>query len=204
LGALLSAAGEIARVVNYYDGPKTPRATDALPSLADAVRRFHAELGLLAGALAVDLDGAVTDKLAVIRGRDMERFAREDSDPSTAPCLARLAAVAPETAGRRLWGAPALTAEPGRSAQAIAPSLASFLRAAGAERLEGYVIAVPGDAAEDWGEALLRALRAAQVAPEQALGLGAEGLNADTIEAAGETFLLLGRRVLSRPDGGPA
>ncbi len=141
---LLITAGQIARVVNFYDGPKLPRSPGDLPSLTEAIGAFHGELELLCGTLRVDLAHAVSEKFAVIHGRDMKRFAREDSDPSTAAVLARLP---PSVAGRRLWGGPA--ARPGAGgrdlAQELAPSLLAFTRAARAEGLEGYVIALPGE-----------------------------------------------------------
>lgn len=136
---LVITAGQIARVVNYYDGPKLPRRPGELPSLAESIADFHEQLGELCAALGVDLSAAVKDKFTVIHGRDMTRFAREDSDPSTSPTLALLPAPWREA---RLWGAPAARPglEPRELAAALAPSLLAFTRAAPAEGLEGYVI----------------------------------------------------------------
>jgi hypothetical protein len=165
---LVVAAGQIARVVNYYDGPKTPRSPGELPSLAEAIASFNDELEQLCGALEVDLGAAVTDKIAVIHGRDMERFAREDTDPSTA---ATLALVPEDWQQARLWGAPARRpgAGPGELVAALVPSLVAFTKAARAEGLEGYVIeapAPPGSAElEDWLAAFADELRDADPAP---------------------------------------
>ncbi len=160
-GALVIAAGPIGRVINYYDGPKTPRTGDRLPSLTDAVGHFHTQLELLAGALGVDLAAAVRAKITVIRGRDMKRFSRGGYDPSTAPVLA-LVTEGPE---RKLWGSPELdlAADASEQATVLAPSLCAFARAAGPEGLEGYVIRAPaprGSATLDaWLDGLLEALR---------------------------------------------
>ena len=160
------AAGRIARVVNYYDGPKTPRSPSDLSSLRQAVPRFHEALGALAGSLGIDLAKAVTEKIEVIHGRDMERFEREDSDPSTATCLGLLRG-SPALAGDpalelRLWGAPDWTSgSVSEAAAAMAPSLESFAKAAGPEELQGYVIAGPATRGLEkpyWLDALLHAL----------------------------------------------
>jgi len=161
--ALVAAAGPIARVVNHYDGPKTPRATDRLPSLTEAIGRFHAELERLSAALGVDLTEAVADKLRVIRaGPDMGRFTPEDSDPSTAAVLGLLAPGAEQS---RLWGAPGpdVRAPVGERAAALLPTLLAFTKAARPEGLDGYVIGAPsppGSAElEHWLDELLEELR---------------------------------------------
>jgi hypothetical protein len=132
--AILRAAGEIARVVNYYDGPKTPRSASVLPALGAAVPAFHVRLGELAGELGVHLAAAVSSMLDWIRGRDMERFERDMSDPSTAPCLELFRAADPATASLRLWGTPETSPE------TILHTVRSFARAAGPERFDGYVL----------------------------------------------------------------
>jgi hypothetical protein len=167
-GEAIVAAGEIARVANYYDGPKTPRSTDEMPSLHGAIRRFHEKLDTLAGSLGVQLARAVEEKLEVIHKRDMTRFEREDSDPSTAPSLDLLRS-SPALAGNpalemRLWGAPGQYSQSvDEIAAAALPSLLSFAKAAVAEDLEGYVIAGPavGDPPKPhWLPALLSMLEA--------------------------------------------
>ncbi|HLH14832.1 MAG TPA: hypothetical protein VKV16_08580 [Solirubrobacteraceae bacterium] len=168
LGDLLAAAGQIARVVNYYDGPKTPRAAHELPTLAGAVARFHRALATHARAHRIDLAAAVERKLAAIGARDAGRFAPASADPSTAACLAALRERASEQLGleparARLWGAaPAPASSPEDSARELAPTLSSFARAARRERLQGYVVAGPARSpAEDgsaWARRLLVAL----------------------------------------------
>ena len=105
-GALVVCGGQIARIVNYYDGPKTPRSLDGWPSLSDAVAGLHLALGRVAHAHGVELGAAVADKLRAITVRDSRRFARAEHDPSTAPCL-ELSAQQQRTRGtRRSGGAP--------------------------------------------------------------------------------------------------
>jgi NTP pyrophosphatase (non-canonical NTP hydrolase) len=193
-GAIV-AAGEIARVVNYYDGPKTPRWTSELPSLKEMVPRFHEALSAVAGTLGVDLAEAVGEKLEVIHGKDMERFEREDSDPSTAASLTLLresAAVAGDPVlDLRLWGAPAWRGvSVSEATAAILPSLVSFAKAAEAESLEGYLIAGPATKGMErpyWLDALLDSLLS---------GLGGVKLSARVLASGPDdpaAFVLLGR-----------
>ncbi len=148
LSELISSAGVISRIVNYYDGPKTPRSLDRLPLLGDAVAEFHAALEAAAAASHVDLAAAVHSKLDAIALRDAGRFPDVASDPSTAPVIAAFRKLDGSRFGlgpaARLWGGPNWS---GRSvalnAQVIATGLATFTRAAARERLDAYVIAGP-------------------------------------------------------------
>lgn len=145
--ALLIAAGPIARVVNHYDGPKTPRGE--LPSLTGAVAAFHAALAGVAAAREIDLGAAVTAKIELIHARgDIERFGPQGFDPSTAPVLERVEAG-------RLWGAPEPPGEAtiARLSRSALPTLTMFAKAARAERLEGLVIAGPPAAGSIAGRA---------------------------------------------------
>ncbi len=157
---LLLAAGPIARIVNYYDGPKTPRSLNGWVSLSDAVADFHRALARLAHAHAVDLAGAVNAKLRAIPALDAGRFAQSEHDPSTAECLDRLD---PDAGCSRAWGAPVWSAESfAENVAAIVPSLTSFTKAAVPERIDGYVIVGPppgsAELPADWPERLLREL----------------------------------------------
>jgi hypothetical protein len=160
IAALLEAAGPIARIVNHYDGPKLPRAGTEMPSLAEAVHVFHGVLARLAAGHGVELDRAIREKIEAIHRRgDMQRFARSGHDPSTAGVLKRL-----PSRDERLWGAPdwpqGRTSE--EQARELAPSLLSFAKAARAERLEGYAIAMPAETHDSasLAHALLSALAA--------------------------------------------
>jgi hypothetical protein len=168
LRELVAAAGQIARIVNYYDGPKTPRSLAGWPSLSDAVAELHGILAGVAEAHGVELSTAVADKLRAISVRDAARFARAPHDPSTAACLEqfRLIETTPwgtEVAQARLWGAPPWSAQSlASNVAAIVPTLTSFTRAALREQLEGYVVTGPPlesmELLADWAQAVLSEL----------------------------------------------
>jgi hypothetical protein len=151
LPELLIAAGTIARIVNYYDGPKAPRSRAGWPSLADAVASFHDVLGAVARMQGVELRAAVKEKLDLIPARDADRFERGHQDPSTAPALADFRAIEAgaldfKPALGRLWGAPSWpqsATDAAASVVEIASALVSFTRAAESERLDAYVIPTP-------------------------------------------------------------
>jgi hypothetical protein len=139
---LVEEAGRIARVVNFYDGPKNPRSLDGFPTLAAAIASFHRTLRALAVGRRVDLDAAVESKVADAADRDRGRFA-VSYDPSTADSLR---AFKPDLqSAQRLWGAPnwdeRLTVE--HNVDLIVPFLRCFARAAGREGLDGFVIRLP-------------------------------------------------------------
>lgn len=166
---LVAAAGLVARIVNYYDGPKTPRSLDRRVSIADAVHGFHDSLAHVAAGRGIDLRAAVDAKLAAIPTLDSGRFSATWHDPATAPCLdafRRLPDVARgPLATARLWGGPDWReGSIAEHAERIAPSLASFAKAAGPERLDAYVIPGPPssspDADRDWPSELLAQLTA--------------------------------------------
>jgi hypothetical protein len=161
LAGLVLAAGPIARIVNYYDGPKAPRSVEGWPSLSDAVAGFHRALAAVARVHHVDLGAAVGEKLDAIARRDSGRFQQGWQDPSTAACVARFGS--PETGSTRLWGAPAWSQRSvSCGAAPIVAALISFTRAAARERLDAYVIPGPRcrstDALERWLRRLLREL----------------------------------------------
>ncbi len=151
LPELLIAAGTIARIVNYYDGPKAPRSRAGWPSLAEAVASFHIVLGAVARMQGVQLQAAVQEKLDLIPARDADRFERGYQDPSTAPALADFRAIETgaldfQPALGRLWGAPSWpqsATDAGADMDGIASALVSFTRAAEPERLDAYVIPAP-------------------------------------------------------------
>lgn len=161
--ALLSAAGQIARIINYYDGPKTPRGDSSWMSIGTAVARFHEALSEIAEALGVDLAAAVQAKLLEIPALDSGRFSATWHDPATAACLSELRRL-PGVAGgplatARLWGAPDW--QPGSiavNAEAVAPSLVGFAKAARAEHFDGYVIPGPPPSPEGTSNDSLREL----------------------------------------------
>ena len=159
LGALVAAAGPIARVVNHYDGPKVPRPGEPMPTLQGSVAGFHMALSAFASTHRIDLAAAVREKLEHIHARgDIERFGREGFDPSTAPVLG---APLPAEVPQRLWGAPEPEEHPTTAAHRAALArepLTMFAKAAAAECLEGFVIAGPPRLAQAGRAAWLGAL----------------------------------------------
>jgi hypothetical protein len=145
---LVEEAGRIARVVNYYDGPKNPRSLDGFPTLTAAVTSFHRTLRMLAVSHGVDLDAGVESKVADATERDRGRFA-VSYDPSTADSLRAFKPVLherpPSRTAHRLWGAPTwdgrLTVE--HNVDLIIPFLTCFAKAAERESLDGFVIRLP-------------------------------------------------------------
>lgn len=139
---LVEEAGRIARVVNYYDGPKNPRSLDGFPTLAAAIGSFHRTLRTLAVSRGVDLDAAVESKVADVADRDRGRFA-VSYDPSTADSLR---AFKPDLhSAQRLWGAPTWDARLAveHNVDRIVPFLTGFAKAAVREALDGFVIRLP-------------------------------------------------------------
>jgi NTP pyrophosphatase (non-canonical NTP hydrolase) len=131
---LVEDAGRIARVVNYYDGPKNPRSLDGFPI-----------------SRGVDLDAAVDSKVTAAGERDRGRFALS-YDPSTADSLRVFRAVLDRSRRRpsgdrepRLWGAPTwdghLSVQ--HNVDQIIPFLTCFAKAAERENLDGFVIRLP-------------------------------------------------------------
>ncbi len=213
---LVITAGQIARVINFYDGPKPPRRPGELPSLTAVMGEFHRELGLLSGRLGIDLARAVDEKLARVRaGADMRRFERDASDPSTA---AILGALPPGSAPLRAWGAPADPSSPvAELARALVPSLSSFTRAAVAEGLAAYIVGAPWPAGTEglarWWAELVRELElldprgTGEPAATGACGLSFNGmrLNATTLALEGAATANHSARallVLAPADGG--
>jgi NTP pyrophosphatase (non-canonical NTP hydrolase) len=148
---LVEQAGRIARVVNYYDGPKNPRSLDGFPTLTAAIKTFHRTLRTLAISRGVDLDAAVDSKVTAAGERDRGRFALS-YDPSTADSLRVFRSVLDRSRRRpsgdrktRLWGAPTwdghVTVE--HNVDQIIPFLTCFAKAAERENLDGFVIRLP-------------------------------------------------------------
>jgi hypothetical protein len=207
---LLVAAGQIARIINYYDGPKTPRSVAGWPSLEQAVTELHHRLAALAQASGVELDVAVREKLESIPPRDSGRFEQAEHDPSTAPFLERFRFSSQQAGmdeGRswvRAWGAPPWSARSlEENAEAILPSLSSFTKATHRERLETYVIAAPSLGSPEersrWLERLLGELSGLDPGAPDSLG-GADGAVGATISFNGVEMSVA--VILPSPDPG--
>ena len=196
LGALVAAAGPIARIVNYYDGPKTPRDSDGWVSLSDAVADFHRALSDAAQAHDVDLAEAVNAKLDAIPALDAGRFQASAHDPSTAASLQRFRSLQevrpPPSADARWWGSPDCSSQTA-DAQVIATDLISFTRASTRERLEAYLILGPTFVSpaqrHDWLTRLLLDIAASDPS-------GGENTLAELRDGAESPFVFNGLRLL--------
>lgn len=156
LTPLFARAGWIARLLNYYDGPKTPRSVAGWPSLGEAIASFHATLEGLAEEHGVDVGSAVDAKVRKTPERDAGRFPRS-FDPSTSEALQSFEWVRSKTLctlakQAKLWGAPKWRGDRPIevNVEALAPYLAIFAKAADREGLDGFVVA-PGKDAESAG-----------------------------------------------------
>lgn len=148
LAELVAAGGRVGRIVNHYDGPKTPRSFDSWISLEQAVAALHRHLIAYSATHGVDLLAAVERTLDRNVAVDAGRFT-STYDARTAPSLERYAAVTalpayPFPGETRLFGAPDwLDTEWRANLDAIGRPLTTFTRAAAHEHLDGFVIAGP-------------------------------------------------------------
>lgn len=169
---LIIHAGRIARIVNYYDGPKSPKSMEVLPPLRNAIASFQAHLENLAQHQGVALDPAVVQKLQKSSSRDAGRF-QSSYDPSTSEAIGDFSSILDKVPSRfarqaRLWGAPIWPARlsPEQYArQQLCDPLAMFAKAAAREDLDGFVISRPIDEpvtiidqVDAWLSRLLRAI----------------------------------------------
>lgn len=202
--SLVAAAGQIARVVNYYDGPKAPRTRAGWTGMKPAIDTFHSTLHAFAAAGAVDLRAEVAGKLAQSRAIDAGRFART-FDPSTAPVLDRVRAARPDLAAARLFGAPDWADGPFELGVAALRSTAlTFTKAAGPERLDRLVVPLP--ASVGGRDRVLLELRRALVghADGQADALGdvlADELVVEFVELGDDRAVLVRHEELHRLGG---
>lgn len=151
LHSLVTCAGQLARIVNYYDGPKNPRSVEDWPTLGAAISGVHASLYRLADDYRIRLDEAIDAKIARTARRDVGRF-RASYDPSTAETLGSFEQVRATSrcsfaSSARLWGAPTWRAEEStaRNVERIVPFFTVFAKAAEHEGLDGFLIANPAD-----------------------------------------------------------
>ena len=184
---LVAGAGQIARVVNHYDGPKAPRTLADWTGIQPAIDAFHGALRAFAAARGVDLRSVVGEKLERSRAVDADRFPRT-FDPSTAPVLERLRAARPDLAHARLFGAPDWPDGPFALGIAdVVRVLRTFLKAAAAERLDGLVVPLPADGpiVDAANEAAARADGSVDPAEAAAAAGSARGLDRVLLELRG-------------------
>ncbi|MEU0529279.1 MazG nucleotide pyrophosphohydrolase domain-containing protein [Amycolatopsis tolypomycina] len=144
---LVQICGRLARVINYYDGPKNLKKSESLTPIGDIVAQIHAVLRSVARQLRVDLDLAVRSKAAKSRVRDSGRFPMS-FDPSTADSLTEFRSVTEASdcsfaRQAKIWGAPTwnVTKSLHHNVDQVIPFLISFTKATRHESLDGFVIA---------------------------------------------------------------
>jgi NTP pyrophosphatase (non-canonical NTP hydrolase) len=145
---LASSCGELARVLNYYEGEKPPKAGEQLDSVATCVARIHRSLYELSHLCGHDLHaaiGKVTDKSA---HRDKQRFTKK-FDPAVSPVLDSFDAIRKNTRCiftplARVWGGVPWDARIDFEANVLLqlPHLLRFCRIVPFEFLDAYVIEI--------------------------------------------------------------
>ena len=178
ISEIAAEAGRVARIVNYYDGPKTPRSLDNWMPLGRAISALHSAVRTFAERCSVDLDLAIEKKISLTSNVDSRRFA-PSFNPSTAAALEEFSVIrkrtpCPFATAARLWGAPGWNTHwsIARNVDCLLPYLVSFTKAATSERLDGFILSVdcikPPDMAglARWFASLLETLRKSDPASE--------------------------------------
>ncbi|MEU8662270.1 YqcI/YcgG family protein [Actinoplanes philippinensis] len=147
LRTLMIDAGIIARLVNYYDGPKAPKELVGWTSLGETIRRFQGTLTVLARSLDADLESAVLEKTRRSITRDAGRFPIRN-DPSMASSVIQFSPTvlnspctfAPQA---RIWGAPDWSEglSPYQHVTGFKSDFLTFAKCAEHEGLDGFVVA---------------------------------------------------------------
>lgn len=139
---LVHEAGQVARVMNGYEGDKPPKKTEDIIPIGTSLARLQRELFRLARPLELDLLTEIDQTNAKNRQRDRARFALT-RDPVTELTIDHFRSATGNT--ERLWGAPAHEADLPLVAhiEAALPSLRRFVRCARIEGIAGFVIEAP-------------------------------------------------------------
>ena len=148
---LVSHAGRIARIVNYYDGPKNPRNFDSWPTLGPTIAALHSALYRIANEFDVALEKVIDEKISAMISLE-QRHPEKSFDPTTAESLVhfqfiRLTTACPYANEASLWGAPIWNSSCSisQNIDSLLPYLISFTKAAVHEHLDGFVIEVNDD-----------------------------------------------------------
>jgi len=143
---LFAQAGQIARAVNYYDGPKPPRSLHNWIPLAKVIKLFHRTLYSIAQNFKIDLDSTIEQKLAISSVRDKGRFA-DSFDPSAATSLVRFEPIMRSTKctfapAAHLWGSPDWIGSQSlrENVRLVLPHLIRFTKCAQTEGIDGFII----------------------------------------------------------------
>lgn len=148
---LLPAAGDLARVVNAYEGDKALKANEHELTVTKTVSDLISRLYHYSVHEGLDLSEAVNRQLSASGRRDEHRFERR-YDPSTAGSRSSFRKLAsnvycPFATSARIWGGRDWidNATIRENAVEQRPQLRRFLHISRREKLDAFVIALPVD-----------------------------------------------------------
>lgn len=143
LSQLVIQAGEIARRVNHYEGPKIPKKGENFKNIEELISAFHMTLFILADVMDINLMQAVKTKLLQAKKRDQGRFPL-----CFDPCSSSAVALYKEIYGEKntkCWGAPEWDLNISLQANILnsKESFKRFLKIAKFENLNAFVWSIP-------------------------------------------------------------
>jgi FPC/CPF motif-containing protein YcgG len=148
---LVSASGQIARILNHYEGDKRKKPGEKHHSLAHAVAKFQTVLLIFARTFQLSILPAVEHVLNRSISRDKLRF-NISHDPITEPSLERFKSIVnttrcPFANKAKLWGSYEWDMAKSLEDNVInsIPTLIRFVRCAEQEELDGFVFEVYGE-----------------------------------------------------------
>ncbi|WP_251136814.1 MazG nucleotide pyrophosphohydrolase domain-containing protein [Exiguobacterium sp. s193] len=139
---LVHEAGQVARVMNGYEGDKPPKKTEATLTIGTSIARLQRELFRFARPLQLELLREIDRTNEKNLARDKKRFALT-RDPITEATLDHYRSATGSE--ERLWGAPTYeeTLSLEANVEQALPSLRRFLRCARNEGIDAFVIEAP-------------------------------------------------------------
>lgn len=145
---LASIAGQIARILNHYDGDKKRKPLERKRRLAEEITMFHLHLISFSKGFDINIFDYVEKILARDIQRDRNRF-DITHDPTTVPSLDRFRELAKEEGQVfiKLWGSFQWD-ETKKLENNLKQNIHTFIRFAKAgsiEGLDGYVIEIVGE-----------------------------------------------------------
>lgn len=146
---LVQTAGQLARILNHYDGDKVMKKGEQKQSVCSIIARFHQHLYACAHALNSNLFNEVAETLKKNIKRDKHRFAIT-ADPVTEPTVDRYKQVKQMTStvfeqGTRFWGASPWKEEISvqENLYQFAASIRRFEKCSSVEGLDAFVMEIP-------------------------------------------------------------
>ncbi|MBL0941233.1 MAG: YqcI/YcgG family protein [Alphaproteobacteria bacterium] len=141
--------GELARVVNSYDGEKKPKMGAQLPTIQELTAKLHSVILTYAIVNKLDIIEHINSTLATSALRDKDRFDRL-YDPTMCEALEKFNIIrnqieCPYAKLAKIWGSPDWKMQESftNNLKNIMPVLNRFTKIAPSENLDGFVIAAP-------------------------------------------------------------